>query len=314
MKRFILGTLAFIVVLLFAFFIEGGNPLDFLLPSPLIIVVCVPAFAILAVWSLKDWGRAWKDAFVKAGAPRATTSAAVSAKLWDFYEKACYIAGIVGFILGLNIIFQNKGNLNGEIFRPLAVDCVAPILAIILAMVARIMKARVENNAREAETRKQANEEDHQADRHRRIALLTLVAVMAAGNQIACLSERSRMPAPGKIVEASGARMHVYTEGRGEKNVVLLSGLGSPCPVIDFKPLTNALDNYKVTVADYPGYGWSDLSDRPRTTENIVEETRAALAKAGINLDTALRKSMSTASRRKNRNSTAPSECRGFSA
>jgi hypothetical protein len=149
MKRFILGTLAFIAVLLFAFFIEGGNPLDFLLPSPLIIVVCVPAFAILAVWSLKDWGRAWKDAFVKAGTPRATASTAVSsARLWDFYEKACYISGVVGFILGLNVIFQNKGEVDGVIFRPLAVDCIAPILAIILAMVARILKARVENNAR----------------------------------------------------------------------------------------------------------------------------------------------------------------------
>jgi len=148
MKRFILGTLAFIAVLLFAFFIEGGNPLDFILPSPLLIVVGVPVFAVLAVWGLKDWGRAWKDAFAKKGAPSAAASAAVSsAKLWDFYEKACYIAGIVGFILGLNIIFQNKGNLNGEIFRPLAVDCVTPILAIVFAMVARVLKARVESRA-----------------------------------------------------------------------------------------------------------------------------------------------------------------------
>jgi hypothetical protein len=148
MKRFILGTLALLVTLLFAFYMEGGNPLDLLLPSPLIIVVCVPIFSVLAVWSLKDWGKAWKDAFAKKGAPNAPASTAVSsAKLWDFYEKACYIAGIVGFILGLNIIFQNKGGLDGEVLHPLAVDCVAPILAIFLAMVARILKARVDTQA-----------------------------------------------------------------------------------------------------------------------------------------------------------------------
>jgi hypothetical protein len=145
MKRFILGTLALFVTLLFAFIMEGGNPLDLILPSPLLIVVCVPIFAVLAVWSLKDWGRAWKYAFAETSATDATVS---SAKLWDFYEKACYIAGIVGFILGLNIIFQNKGGLDGEVLHPLAVDCVAPILAIFLAMVARILKARVENGGR----------------------------------------------------------------------------------------------------------------------------------------------------------------------
>jgi hypothetical protein len=102
----------------------------------------VPIFAVLAVWSLKDWGKAWKDAFETGSKP--SPSARASAKLWDFYEKVCYIAGIVGFILGLNSIFQNRGGLDGEVFHPLAVDCVAPILAIFLAMVARILKARVE--------------------------------------------------------------------------------------------------------------------------------------------------------------------------
>lgn len=101
MRRFIFGTLALFVTLIFAYFIEGGQPLDLLLPSPLTIVVCVPICAILAVWSLRDWGRAWKDAFAES------PSSPTSAKLWDFYEKASYIAGIVGFILGLTIIGSN---------------------------------------------------------------------------------------------------------------------------------------------------------------------------------------------------------------
>jgi hypothetical protein len=144
MLRFILGTLALIGTLLLAFVMEGGNPIDFLLPTPLLIVVGVPIFAVLAVWSFRDWRRAWKDAF------EVRSSAAVSSvKLWDFYEKACYIAGVVGSVLGLNIIFQHRGGIDpGDILKPLAVDCIVPILAILFAMVARILRARVEKNTR----------------------------------------------------------------------------------------------------------------------------------------------------------------------
>jgi hypothetical protein len=144
MMRFILGTLALVGTLVFAFVLEGGKPLDFLLPAPLAIILGVPCFAVLAVWNLREWGQAWRDAF----APSAE-GAESSAALWGFYEKACYVAGVVGFILGLNVIFQQRGGVSREdLLRPLAVDCVAPILAITFAMVARILKARVEKNAR----------------------------------------------------------------------------------------------------------------------------------------------------------------------
>jgi hypothetical protein len=146
MIRFILGTLALLGTAIFAFVIEGGNPASFFLPTPLILVVCVPLFAVLAVWSLKDWGKAWKDAFAHGPAPVASSSS----KIWDFYEKSCYIAGIVGFILGLNIIFQNGGGVDLKdalsILKPLSIDCIAPILAILFAMVARILRARVERD------------------------------------------------------------------------------------------------------------------------------------------------------------------------
>jgi hypothetical protein len=113
MRRFIIITLVLIGTLLLAYFMEGGNPLDLILPSPLIIVVCMPICAVLAVWSFKDWGRAWKDAFVAGNIDNAISTAAGSAKLGPSF----------------------------------AVDCVTPILAILFAMVARILRARVEKNA-----------------------------------------------------------------------------------------------------------------------------------------------------------------------
>jgi hypothetical protein len=146
MLRFILSSLALFGTAVFAFVIEGGAFFDLFLPTPLIIVACVPGFAVLAVWSVKDWGRAWRDAFAKE---RGSPSAAISVALWDFYEKSCYTAGVVGFILGLNIIFfeMSKHPQEFKVFAGLAVNCIAPILAILFGMVSRILGARVQNRS-----------------------------------------------------------------------------------------------------------------------------------------------------------------------
>jgi pimeloyl-ACP methyl ester carboxylesterase len=72
--------------------------------------------------------------------------------------------------------------------------------------------------------------------------------------------------------------MHVYTKGDGENTIVLLSGLGTAAPVLDFEPLVNELaKNHKVVVVESFGYGWSDVTNKERTVENIVEEIRTAL-------------------------------------
>lgn len=72
--------------------------------------------------------------------------------------------------------------------------------------------------------------------------------------------------------------MHVYTKGDGENTIVLLSGLGTAAPVLDFEPLVNELaKNHKVVVVESFGYGWSNVTNKERTVENIVEKIRTAL-------------------------------------
>ncbi|MED1438970.1 alpha/beta hydrolase [Aeribacillus composti] len=72
--------------------------------------------------------------------------------------------------------------------------------------------------------------------------------------------------------------MHVYTKGDGENTIVLLSGLGTAAPVLDFEPLVNELaKNHKVVVVESFRYGWSNVTNKERTVENIVEEIRTAL-------------------------------------
>ncbi|MEK4485448.1 alpha/beta hydrolase [Psychrobacillus sp. FSL H8-0484] len=95
--------------------------------------------------------------------------------------------------------------------------------------------------------------------------------------------EQKKYPAIGKLVEVDGKSMHVYTKGEGDNTIVLLSGLGTAAPALDFEPLINKLaKNNKVVVVESFGYGWSDITDKERTVENIVEETRTALKKLNI--------------------------------
>jgi hypothetical protein len=87
----------------------------------------------------------------------------------------------------------------------------------------------------------------------------------------------------GQLVEVDGKEMHVFVKGSGEHTILLWSGLGTPAPVLDFEPLITELAmNHRVVVVENFGYGWSDLTDKKRTVENIVEETIAALTKSGI--------------------------------
>jgi pimeloyl-ACP methyl ester carboxylesterase len=75
----------------------------------------------------------------------------------------------------------------------------------------------------------------------------------------------------------------VYTRGEGEHTLVFLSGHGTCCPVIDFKPLWSRLvDDYRIAVVERAGYGWSRQTMAPRDIDTILAETRSALHAAGI--------------------------------
>jgi len=109
-----------------------------------------------------------------------------------------------------------------------------------------------------------------------------LILWVLISNILTVIEKKNNLPI-GKMAEVDGKEMHVYTKGEGKDTIVLLSGLGTAAPVLDFMPLIDKLsNNYRVVVVENFGYGWSDLTDTDRTVENIVEETRSALKKSGI--------------------------------
>jgi pimeloyl-ACP methyl ester carboxylesterase len=95
--------------------------------------------------------------------------------------------------------------------------------------------------------------------------------------------EQNKYPVLGELVEVNGKNMHIYTKGEGDNTIVLLSGLGTTAPVLDFEPLVNELaKRNKVVVVEAFGYGWSDITKSERTVENMVGEMRTALQEANI--------------------------------
>lgn len=113
--------------------------------------------------------------------------------------------------------------------------------------------------------------------------IIAVVLIWIISHHTMTAYEQKKYPPVGQLVEVDGNNMHVYTKGDGENTIVLLSGLGTAAPVLDFNPLINELaNNNKVVVVETFGYGWSDLSNKERTVENIVKEIRAALKKSNL--------------------------------
>lgn len=94
--------------------------------------------------------------------------------------------------------------------------------------------------------------------------------------------EKEKYPAPGKMVEVDGTRLHVYTEGQGDQTLVFMSGLGTSSPYYDFKVLFEKLAaDYRIAVVERAGYGWSEISSADRDLKTVLKETRTALELAG---------------------------------
>ncbi|MFU8691687.1 alpha/beta fold hydrolase [Rossellomorea sp. FS2] len=113
--------------------------------------------------------------------------------------------------------------------------------------------------------------------------LLILCIGWSVFSTIMTAYEQGTYHPPGERVDVDGKKMHVYSKGTGDETIVLMSGLGTAAPVLDFAPLIDELSKkHRVVVVEAFGYGWSDLTETDRTVENIVREMRAALSKADI--------------------------------
>ncbi|MFJ8515628.1 alpha/beta fold hydrolase [Lysinibacillus xylanilyticus] len=112
---------------------------------------------------------------------------------------------------------------------------------------------------------------------------LVLITASYIIHQIKLSKEDKLFTPTGKMVEVNGHQMHVYVEGNGEETLVFMSGGGTSSPVLDFKSLYSLLsDKYKIAVVEKAGYGFSDITDSEPDIDTILQETREALLKSGV--------------------------------
>lgn len=116
------------------------------------------------------------------------------------------------------------------------------------------------------------------------LALIALGLVLAstAANWLFERQERSSITPYGQRMEIHGGTVNVYRNGHAGQPIVLLSGLGTAAPALDFAPLIRELGGYNVIVVEGFGYGYSDMSASERTNKNISTELHEVLGKLNL--------------------------------
>jgi pimeloyl-ACP methyl ester carboxylesterase len=86
--------------------------------------------------------------------------------------------------------------------------------------------------------------------------------------------------APGKLVDIGGRKLHLYCTGRGSPTVVLEAGAGEFST--DWALVQPAIaKDARVCSYDRAGYGWSDPAPEWDSPEQVSNDLKSALSKAG---------------------------------
>ncbi|RFA12631.1 alpha/beta hydrolase [Subtercola boreus] len=110
-----------------------------------------------------------------------------------------------------------------------------------------------------------------------------LVTTTSIVNVVATTSDLAAIAPYGELVPVDGRQMNIVDSGAGAETIVLLPGLGTAAPALDFQPLISELEkSYRVIAVEPFGTGLSDQTDVPRTAENISREVHEALQYLGV--------------------------------
>ncbi len=91
----------------------------------------------------------------------------------------------------------------------------------------------------------------------------------------------AKYPAPGKLVDVGGYRLHLNCQGQGDPTVVMESGNGNFS--LNWGQVPQEVAKFtRVCTYDRAGLGWSDRSPQPRTAHNLVEGLHTLLARSGV--------------------------------
>lgn len=108
---------------------------------------------------------------------------------------------------------------------------------------------------------------------------LIFLLIAIAYQLISRILEDKTINPPGTVIKLDGRRFHCWWKGKGDITIVLDHSLGG----LDGYFLIEELSKIsRVFIYDRPGYGWSQPSPKPRTSQQIVNELDALLTMANI--------------------------------
>ncbi|MDQ0767889.1 pimeloyl-ACP methyl ester carboxylesterase [Pseudarthrobacter defluvii] len=118
------------------------------------------------------------------------------------------------------------------------------------------------------------------------LVVLGLILVSTVANLLLEQREKATLAPYGERIEVAGGALNVVrNESTGAHQgppTILLSGLGTAAPGLDFAPLVRELKDFDVIVVEGFGYGYSDMEASARTNEHISNELHEVLAKLGV--------------------------------
>jgi len=112
-----------------------------------------------------------------------------------------------------------------------------------------------------------------------------VVLVALAGGAVyqagASRIDMRRNPAPGKLVDIGGFKLHINCKGEGEPTVVFDSGMADDS-IAWYKVQPQVAKFIRACSYDRAGLGWSEPSPNPRTSATIVKELHSLLRISNI--------------------------------
>jgi pimeloyl-ACP methyl ester carboxylesterase len=114
--------------------------------------------------------------------------------------------------------------------------------------------------------------------------IAVLVTIGAAYQAIAVRADGQKYPAPGRLVDVTGYRLHIYCMGEnqeGSPTVILEQGAGG-ISAAWARVQPEIAKVTRVCAYDRAGMGWSDPSPEPRDAEHIAAELHTLLQNAAI--------------------------------
>ncbi|NIJ35905.1 pimeloyl-ACP methyl ester carboxylesterase [Sphingopyxis panaciterrae] len=112
--------------------------------------------------------------------------------------------------------------------------------------------------------------------------LILLVIVGAIYEALGRRNAAANYPAPGKLVDIGGRKMHIDCRGTGSPTVVFESGLGTG-GTIDWTLVHDQIAHFTRACAyDRAGIMWSDPKDTPQRAAAVADDLHALLKGAGI--------------------------------